>query len=218
MIKLVSIDFDDTLSMTEYACFILENKVAVEMGYKPMARSTHKKNWGIELSIAIRERIPGIDVEKFLKKLAITHKKAFMNGEIDSIPTHNIESLDRIIEKQLHTAILTSRSISEAAHLMHQTNPLTSRIRKFYYMENSDFLKPDPRVFEKILYEFEVMPEESVYVGDSPGDAISAKGAGLHFVAVLESGIRTKKDFEGLRVDYFATSFTEAANYILSIA
>ena len=40
--------------------------------------------------------------------------------------------------------------------------------------------KPDPRMFKKALWELEVIPEETIYVGDHPtNDIIAAKAVGL---------------------------------------
>ncbi len=217
MIKLVAIDFDGTLSMTEEATFLIENKVATQMGHKPMTRSAHKKNWGVDLETAALQRFPGINVEEFIQKLYIAHEEAVAQGVADHVPLRNLNTLDALLSRNIKLALLTSRSIGEAKHLLHNLHPFNSRMEKFYYKENSDFLKPDPRVFIKVLRDFKLQPQEVVYVGDAVSDAVAAKGAGLHFVAVLESGVRVKNDFKGIPVDYFATTFVEAANYILSL-
>jgi phosphoglycolate phosphatase-like HAD superfamily hydrolase len=217
MIKLVAIDFDETLCMTEESTYFIENSVAVSMGHDPMSREVHQKTWGQELEMAIQERVPGINVEKFMKLLPEAHMIAVEEGNIDIVSPENIQALDKILENNLRLALLTSRSIDEANHLMHETHPLNTRMVKYYYKENSDFLKPDPRVFDKVLKDFDLKPYEIVYVGDAVSDAVAAKGAGLHFVAVLEGGIRVKEDFKHLPVDYFATTFLEATNYILSL-
>jgi phosphoglycolate phosphatase len=39
-------------------------------------------------------------------------------------------------------------------------------------------------------------PDECVYVGDSPGDAIAAGGAGIRFIACLQSGVRRLDEFD----------------------
>jgi len=41
VIKAVVIDLDDTLCLTEEACFDMENEVLVKMGLKPMSRDIH---------------------------------------------------------------------------------------------------------------------------------------------------------------------------------
>lgn len=75
MIKLVALDFDDTLAMTEEATFQMENETARRMGYPPMTREAHKKNWGKPLEEAIVERFPGINPEEFMRKLYEAHQR-----------------------------------------------------------------------------------------------------------------------------------------------
>jgi phosphoglycolate phosphatase-like HAD superfamily hydrolase len=216
MIKLVVIDFDDTLCLTEEATFFIENEVAVEMGYTPMTREAHKKNWGKNLSEAIIERVPGVDVEKFLYRLEEVHMAHASQGKVDTITAENLKALDQIVSSGLKLGLLTARSFREAQHLLHQDHPLSKRVERFYHLDNSEFAKPDPRAFNQILKDFNVEADKTIYIGDAFGDAICANGAGVHFVAVLESGIRTKDDFKSFQVDYFATTFVEAVNAILT--
>lgn len=215
MIKLVILDFDDTLCLTEEACFDLENKVAGEMGFAPMSRETHKSNWGMLLETAITQRIPGINSEAFMQRLVVVMDEYAEKEELDPITEENLTVLDTLRNEGKKIAILTSRTFSEARHLLHENHPLSSRIEMFYHKDNTDYLKPDPRVFDKALSHFNVLPEEAVYVGDSVGDGVAAKGAGLHFIALLESKIRTKEDFKDLSVDFFAQKFSDILPYIV---
>jgi phosphoglycolate phosphatase len=214
MIKLVLIDFDDTLCLTEEACFNFENSIAEKMGFAPMTRTTHLENWGKPLEEAIIERIPGINVKIFMKWVEKTLPEFINNGEFDVITDINLQTLDTLKERGIKIAIVTSRSLKEAKHLLDETYPLTSRIDAFYHRDNNDYQKPNPKVFDKPLRKFGVQPDEAVYVGDSISDAKSAKGAGLHFIALLESNLRTKEDFNSVSVDYFALQFKEILDYI----
>jgi HAD superfamily hydrolase (TIGR01549 family) len=214
MIKLVVIDFDDTLSLTEEACFHLENETARQLGFAPMTREAHLKNWGKVLEEAIVERIPGIDPKEFMKRIEVVHQQFIQEKRIDGITDANMAFLDAVKDSGRRLAILTSRSLQEVKHLLEKDHPINSRIEKFYNKDNSEYLKPDPRVFDKVISDFSIKPEEAVYLGDTLGDGISAKSAGLHFIAVLESGIRTREDFESVAVDFFATTLPEAFNYI----
>ncbi len=216
MIKVVIFDFDDTLCLTEEACFILENKIAEEMGFPPMTRKTHQKNWGKFLGDAIVERIPGIDPVEFLKRQEAFFSQYMSESGFDSVSAANLDVLDELKKAGKKLAILTNRSLAEAKHLMHEDHPLTKRLDFFYYKDILDYHKPDPRAFNQALKFFDVTPEECVYVGDSLGDGHAAKNAGMHFIAVLESGIRTKKDFIDIPEDYFAKKFTDILPYILA--
>ncbi len=214
MIKLVIVDFDDTLCLTEHASFLLENESAKSMGFAPMSRKIHRANWGKPLQEAIIERIPGIDPEVFMNKYEKLIPGFVQKGKLDTISEINLDTLDAIKKSGRKLAILTSRQLVEARHLLHEDHPLGSRIEAFYHKDNSEYTKPNPKVFDKILSFFQIKPTETVYVGDSITDALCTKQAGIHFIAVLESGLRTKKDFQGIPVDFFAKTFPDILQYI----
>lgn len=215
MIKLVVLDFDDTLCFTEEAAFHYENDIAKDMGFGPMSRASHKKNWGIPLKDAISDRIPGIDVKEFMRRHDKWFLETVMRGALDPINDENIEVLDRLKKSGRKLAILTARTLPEVRHLLHESNPISASIEKIYHKDNSEYHKPDPRTFGPVLKHFKASPSETVYIGDATTDAQAAKKAGLHFIAVLEAGTRTKEDFKGLGVDHFVDKFTDILPYIL---
>jgi phosphoglycolate phosphatase len=214
MIKLVIIDFDDTLSLTEGAFFKVENSIAEKLGYSPMTREIHRKNWGKPIEEAILERIPGIDPEAFMKIHREIFPKLVLERKVDVINDNNIETLRKLKNDGKHLAILTNRSFHEVKHLLDESHHLNEWIEKIYHTSNSEYLKPDPRAFDQIIEDFNVKRHEAIYIGDSIGDAISAKGADIHFIALLESGLRTKEDFKSVNVDFFAQKFPDILSYI----
>jgi isopentenyl-diphosphate Delta-isomerase len=208
MIKLVVLDFDDTLALTEEACFYLENLVAGEMGFAPMSRQTHQANWGVPLEKAIIVRFPGIDAAEYMKRSNIKIAELIKLDKFDTVPQANLATLDRIIAKGIVIGILTSRTFGEAKHLLATDHPLAKRIGYFHYKESSQYLKPDPRVFTDILAHYRVKSEETVYVGDSVSDSLCANFAGIHNIISMESGVRQKSDFDKVFVDCFIDQFT----------
>lgn len=110
---------------------------------------------------------------------------------------------------QLAHYVLTSRTLAEMGHLMSEKSLLHGLIDAFYYQENMEFHKPDPRAFGHIEHLHGLKPENCVYVGDQPGDAAAANGAGLRFIANLEEGLREEKDFNGYAVDAFITRYAD---------
>jgi len=216
MFKLVIFDIDDTLCLTEEVAFRGENEVAVSMGFPPMSRETHQKNWGMPLKDAIVDRVPGINVDEFMNRIEKVIEDYVSRGILDSIIKENLGVLDKLKKSGKKLVIVTSRSFAETKHLLHQSHPLSKTVEAFYHRGNLQYLKPDPRVFNQAFTKFGVGAKECVYVGDSINDAIAAKDAGMHFIAVLESGLRTKEDFAGQKVDFFAAKFTDIADYILN--
>lgn len=217
MIKLVLLDFDDTLCLSEELCFHFENEIAKTMGFKPMSREVHKSTWGQHLSESITDRIPGINAAEFMKRFEKLVPKAITEKRFDTVPPQNLEVLKKLKEEGKKIAIITSRSLIEVKAIMDTSHPLSGKIDRFYHKDNVEHMKPDPRVFNKALYEFDVMPIECVYVGDTLKDGFAANNSGMDFIAVLESGLVPRESFKNvnIKVDYFAEKFTDILPYIL---
>ncbi|MCP4135033.1 MAG: HAD-IA family hydrolase [bacterium] len=216
-VQVVVFDFDDTLCMTEEACFNLENCIAGKLGFGPMSREAHQRNWGTPIHEAIAERIPGIDTAAFFEIYEETHRKFISAGLIDVVPEENLALLWRLKKAGKKTAILTSRTKPESLHLLSTDHPLYRRIDSFYYRERYEHPKPHPKAFEGLLKEFRVKPEQALYIGDSPNDALSAKSAGLFFIASLESGLRSPEDFAPGTTDAFVNQLIDIEGIISNL-
>jgi len=217
MIKAVIIDFDDTLCLTEEACFNLENETLHKMGREPMSRAIHKRTWGQPLYDAIQLRSPGVDAAEFWRLMPDVHEEFINTGRIDVVTDENLQALDKLAKAGMSLMILTSRSAVEMRHLLDPKHHLASRIAHFYHKDNMTFHKPDPRAFEVIERDHGLLPSQCVYVGDSPSDGAAAKGAGLHFITSLESRLRSKADFAAYPVDIYIEKFTELPTAITKL-
>src|SRR5690349_7380405 len=117
MIKAVIIDFDDTLSLTEAACFRLENEVLRRMGRPPIDRELYRSTWGMPMHEAMTLRSPGVDPDGFMKIYPIVHEEMVDQGEIDVVSDENMEVLDKLAEQGKELMILTSRTATEVKYL-----------------------------------------------------------------------------------------------------
>ena len=216
-IKAVVIDVDDTLCLTEAACFELENEVLVNMGRPPMSRQVHLETWGKPLFDIISTRSPGIDVEEFKAAYHPVIAEYIKSERLDTIPEENYEALDTLIERGKSIMVLTSRTHGELKHMLEPDHLLSSRVKTFYYRDTMEFHKPDPRAFDVLLNHTGLQRGQCVYIGDSLGDAMAATQAGLHFIASLESGLRQKEDFDSLGVDRFVYKFPDIVEAIESL-
>ncbi|MCA9332469.1 HAD family hydrolase [Candidatus Saccharibacteria bacterium] len=201
--KAVILDVDDTLCLTEAACFELENATLAAMGRDPMPRELHLKTWGKPLFDIMPIRSPGIDVREFRAAYEPLIKSAISEGRLDVIPPENLRAIDQLVALGKSVMLLTSREHGEFEHMLDAAHPLNGRIDAFYYKDNMEYHKPDPRAFAQIEANHGWLPEECVYVGDSVSDADAALGAGLSFVCSLESGLRTREDFARHQVDAY---------------
>jgi phosphoglycolate phosphatase len=217
MIEAVIIDVDDTLCLTEAACFDLENEALQRMGRAPMERTVHLGTWGQPLFDAIRTRSPGIDVEQFKVAYHPVIDEFITDGRLDSIPEANYEALDHLIALGKKLMLLTSRTHGEFKHMLAPGHLLSSRVSAFYYKDNMAYHKPDPRAFDEVLRDNALQPNQCVYAGDSPSDAAASTEAGISFIASLESGIRQRQDFDGFRVAAFINIFPDIVDAVVAL-
>ena len=209
MIRAVIVDVDDTLCLTEAASFELENEVLARMGRPPMTRTVHLATWGEALLDAMRHRSPGLDLEHFARLFPAAHQQYLAAGRLDVIPPENLEALDKLVAAGRTVLLLTSRTGPEVAHLLAEDHALAGRVTAAYHQSNSRYRKPDPRAFDELLADTGFAPHECVYVGDSPGDAVAAGGAGIRFIACLQSGVRRLDEFDARHVTASIDAFPE---------
>jgi len=214
MIKLILVDFDDTLCLSEEACFHVENEIASKLGHAPMTREAHQSNWGKPLKDAIVERIPDIDAEAFMKLFPEISQKHILEGTFDNVSKENLDILRQLKTKGYKVVILTSRQHCEVEYLISDKSPLMSIVDGFFYQERYTYKKPDPRVFQLPGSLFSADFSDMVYVGDAFTDVQWCKAAGVHFIASIESGLRTKEDFEKLGAKWFIKRFSELPDRI----
>lgn len=210
----MAIDVDDTLCLTEAVCFELENEVLARLGRRPMAREVHVATWGQPLLEAMRERSPGVDLEAFAAAYDGVLRQYVAAGLLDAIPEENLAAIDRLAAAGRTVMLLTSRTGAEMAHLMAPDHALAGRVHAVYHADNTRFRKPDARAFDELLGAGGLQPRQCVYVGDSPGDARAANGAGLGFIACMQSGLRRPADFHPYRVDAFVDTFPDTVEAV----
>ncbi|SCF20974.1 phosphoglycolate phosphatase [Micromonospora viridifaciens] len=208
------VDVDDTLCLTESVCFELENEVLRRIGRPPMPRAVHLATWGQPLLGAMPHRSPGVDLARFEAAYRGVLDRYVTDGRLDVIPPENLHAMDRLVAAGRTVMLLTSRTESEMAHLLAPDHVLAERVSAVFHAGNTRYRKPDPRVFDELLAATGLAPGQCVYVGDSPGDAVAAGTAGLHFVACLQSGVRRREDFEQRHVDLFIDAFPEVVDAV----
>ncbi|MFE0148871.1 HAD family hydrolase [Nonomuraea sp. NPDC059007] len=209
MIRAVVIDVDDTLCLTEAACFELENEVLACIGREPMSRDVHLSTWGQPLLEAMPSRSPGIDVEAFAAAYPAVLRRYVADGRLDVVAQENLQALDALAAAGRSLMLLTSRTEAEVEHLLAPDHALTGRLAAVYHAGNMRYSKPDARAFDELLAATGLDPHHCLYVGDSPGDARAANGAGLRFIACMQSGVRRRADFAAHRVDAFIDTFPQ---------
>jgi phosphoglycolate phosphatase len=173
--------------------------------------------WGQPLLAAMEQRSPGIDLDLFSSVYSRVLGYYIEGGRIDSIERENLDAIDALLASGREVMLLTSREEAEIAHMLADDHVLSGRISAVFHAGNTTHVKPDPRAFDALLTQSRLRPDECVYVGDSPGDAVAANGAGLHFIGCLQSGVRCREDFELGRVDSFIETFPQVVEAVAAL-
>jgi phosphoglycolate phosphatase len=218
VIKAVILDFDDTLFMTEEVCFHLENDTGAVLGLPPMRRKVHLETWGMTVEQALPLRFPGANLSSYLHAHGEIVKQYVASGQLDQLSGQNVNALTQLNESGYKLYAVTSRDIREIGHFLDGSHILMQYLHPeaMFHKGNNAYHKPDPRVFDGVLSASGFKPSECVYAGDSLTDCRAAKGAGLLFVACLESGLRQREDFESLEAqpDGFIDTFAGITDWL----
>lgn len=207
-------DIDGTLFANEEPLWRIENGIAVDLGYSPVTHEQHREHWYKPTKERLARTYSGIDAEMFFCALTRVMPSYFEKRMIDAVSDDNARVLDELKDRGWNLGIVTSRKDFEIEHLLGGDYGLKKWFDPIYHAGNLKYLKPDPRAFEQALAHFSVDPREALYVGDLVTDGFCAKEAGLGFIAVLEEGICTKRDFDAVGADYFADRFYDILNYL----
>jgi phosphoglycolate phosphatase len=218
VIKVVILDFDDTLFMTEEVTFRLENAAGAMLGLPPMDRDVHLKTWGMTVEQALPARFQGADLQAYLRAHGKMVSQYVSSGQLDQLSRENVEALTWLNESGYKLFSVTSRDVREISHFLDGSHILMRHLQPdaIFHKGNNYFHKPDPRAFDGVVALSGAQPGECVYVGDSLTDCQAAKGAGLQFVACLESGLRRREDFAGLASppDGFIDTFADVVDWL----
>ena len=191
--KAVFFDHDDTLVDT-YDAKSKQHKYVAKKWYGiDLPDELIVQNWGKPLNELYRVFYQTDDlatVRMHVDEVYNDFPKKLFDG--------TIETLQALHDRGLYTGIITATAKYSIDKDLKMHNIPQSLIDYIQTQENTEYHKPDPRVFApavRWLGARGVASSQVLYVGDSPNDMLAAKGAGFCFVGV-ETGFTTRQQFE----------------------
>ncbi len=191
-IKAVLFDYDDTLVGTFEAKFAQHKHIARKYYGKELTDDELMLHWGKPLN-TLFQLLYDTDDPVTAKKHVMNHYEDFPKKILED----TIHVIDSLHEAGMRIGIITAGSKTTLAH-DHKT--MGFPVNKLDYIqteEDTDFHKPDPRVFEPTiewLTTIDIVPKEVIYVGDGLHDMKAALGAGFEFIGV-PTGLVTQDEF-----------------------
>ncbi len=193
-IKAVLLDWDDTCVNTIEPIWLLHKFIAKTYYDKELADEEIRQHWGKPLHELVKALYDTSDHElAFQNILKHRSSKQYYKKFFAGVP-----ELLKWIAKTKELRLVTAH-VREMLKIDFEYLDFDPSV--FGYLQTSDETehhKPDPLVFAPALSWLSgknILPEETLYVGDSFKDHQAAVNAGLQFVGV-STGLVTKEDFK----------------------
>jgi len=213
-IKAVIHDWDDTItnSFESYTQFYFDFGDFHKLGNPDLEKI--RKHWGGTISEIVSGVWPGLSPEEaeektgvFIETVKLSRKT--YTAKVFPQVKETILELDRLGVK---LGIISSGDSKQIKRIYKEQINKTLRPYCFMYDHKElGYRKPDARIFDKPfkkLMKLNIGEKDTIYVGDSFQDYLTAKNRGLKFYAVT-TGLKTRNDFikEGLNPKYVLPDF-----------
>lgn len=196
-IKAVLFDHDDTLVGT-YIPKSAQHKYIAKKHYgKDLLDSEIKLHWGKPLHELVKILYGTDDAEQ-----ALLHNKNSHEKFSKILFEETLQTLLYVHNKGKHIGIITATSKFSLERDMSEHKFPVDKISYLQTADDTDFHKPDPRVFTPTIAWLKkkgIQPHEVVYIADGLHDMQAAIGAGFHFIGV-ETGFVTREMFESEKI------------------
>jgi len=152
---------------------------------------------GIRITIS---RALAPDRQEFIDRVAEKMREKYaktclvQTKPYDGIP----EVLAELAKKEVRLAVLTNKDQTMAQKIVEHFFP--GRFEIIRGTTSIDPVKPDPKAGLQIIKDFEIAPEQTVFIGDSPADIQTAKACGSYSVGV-SWGLRSAEELMQNRAD-----------------
>lgn len=215
MIKAAIFDLDGTLLNTLTDLAAAGNFALTQLGLPAHQEEKYKMMVGNGIPTLIKRMLPENSTDEIFQQAYEIFNNYYHQHLLDFTKPYDgiIECLDSLRAHNLKLAVVTNKSHVFAQGLI--KDYFGERFAAVEGEKPDRAIKPDPAAVLDILNNFGVEKSETVYVGDSNVDMMTAKNAGLTAIGVLW-GFRTKQELIENKADYLAENPQQLAEIILT--
>ena len=198
--KAVVFDFDDTLVSTMGPKWAHHKATAQRFYNHTITDDDLKKHYGLPYDELVKNIYKVPDTIENIKEKIWEIKDEFPK----ILKKNAVQLVQSLIQDQKLVGIITATSRRSIDFDLIRLGFPVEEISFVQSSDDTDFHKPDPRVFEpalKILSDHHISKEEWVYIGDAERDYRAAENAGIDFIGVTH-GLSTIDDFKSWNVPY----------------
>ena len=188
-IKLIVFDWDGTLMDSEAQIVACLHAAIADLGLEPMDDDTVKNVIGLGLREAVDTLVPGRD-ERFRQAFVAHYRKYWFQSEASLLFEGAREVLDTLKQQQLLLGVATGKARRGLERVLDETDLASC----FHATRCSDEApsKPHPRMLLDIMAKLDVLPGETLMVGDTEYDMEMATNAGAAKIAV-RTGVHSEE-------------------------
>ncbi len=196
--KVILFDHDDTLVQTIRPKWAQHKYIAQAHYNKELTEEKIRHHWGKPFSILLQELYETDDIDE-----ALAHNIHTRHRFPKVLFPETLEVLQALRQSGMTLGLITATMRVSLEYDFATLNIMKSYFDYTQTEEDSEFHKPDPRVFDPLkpwLAEKGLSPHDVLSVGDSLNDMRAAKEAGFQFIGVC-TGLVTREDFKEHGVD-----------------
>jgi phosphoglycolate phosphatase len=188
-IKLIVFDWDGTLMDSEAQIVACLHKAIADLGLEPMDDETVKNVIGLGLREAIDTLVPGRD-ERFHQAFVDYYRKYWFQSEASVLFEGVREVLDTLKQQNLLLGVATGKARRGLERVLGETG-LASCFQATRCADEAPS-KPHPQMLQDIMASLDVLPKETLMVGDTEYDMEMATNAGAAKIAV-RTGVHSEE-------------------------
>lgn len=200
--KAVIFDLDGTLVNSIYDIADAMNEVLLKRKFKTFNYDTYKTFVGHGVKSLILKAIPEVETNDELIAACLNDMMAiYSKGCTNKTKTYDgiLELLETLHLKNIKLSVLSNKEDFLTKKVA--TAVLPSFIKPTVGLKEEHLKKPNPKVLLEICNSINVLPQESIYVGDTDVDMQVAKRANMLAVGV-SWGFRDKKELIAAGANY----------------
>ena len=186
-IKFIVFDWDGTLMDSEAQIVACLHAAIADLDLEPMDDDTVKNVIGLGLREAVDTLVPGRD-DRFLQAFVDAYRTHWFRSEGSVLFAGAREVLDIIRQNEFLLGVATGKARRGLDRVLNDTG-LTSCFHATRCADEAPS-KPHPQMLLDLMEALEVLPEETIMVGDTEYDMEMATNAGVAKIAV-RSGVHS---------------------------
>jgi len=186
-IKLIVFDWDGTLMDSEAQIVACLHAAIADLDLEPMDDDTVKNVIGLGLREAVDTLVPGRD-DRFHQSFVDAYRTHWFQSESSVLFAGAREVLDIIRQNEFLLGVATGKARRGLDRVLNDTG-LTSCFHATRCADEAPS-KPHPQMLLDLMEALEVLPEETIMVGDTEYDMEMATNAGVAKIAV-RSGVHS---------------------------